>query len=87
MGYNSAFEFKGGIRAEAHFAGAFDDGANFPLFLIAPRHLTALGVECDIAHAEIFRLDGDPAPGEVLGAAAAFDLSQTGDGHGRILDQ
>ena len=75
------------LRAKAHFANAFDDEVNFLLFLIVPRHLAALGLERDIAHAEIFRLDGSNAPGEVLRAAAcrvaaAFDLSEIGDGHG-----
>ena len=79
------------LLAEAHFAGAFDDEVNFFLFLIVPRHLAALGVERDIAHAEIFRLDGGDAPGEVLCAAArrvaaAFDLSEIGDCHGWMLD-
>ena len=75
------------LRAEAHFASAFDDEVNFLLFLIVPRHLAALGLERDIAHAEILRLDGGDTPGEVLRAAArwvaaAFDLSEIGDGHG-----
>jgi hypothetical protein len=72
--------------AKAHLTRAFDDKVNFFLFLIMPWNLPAPGIKGDIAHAEVFALDGCHSSDEVLGAsargiAAPFDLCEVGDGH------
>jgi formylglycine-generating enzyme required for sulfatase activity len=54
--------------AQAHLPRSFDDEIYFLLLLVVPRHLTALGIERDVADAEVLALDGRHAAHQVLRA-------------------
>jgi len=74
------------LLAETHLPRPLHDEIDLLLLLIVPRHLPALQIERDIAHAEILRLDGRHAAGEILGAAArriaaAGNLRKVGNNH------
>ena len=80
------------LLAQAHLAFAFDDEVDFFLLLVVPRHLSAVGLERDVAHREVRRLDGARAPDQVLRAAArrirpARDIAEIGNDHSASLQK
>ena len=56
--------------AQAHFALAFENQVNLFLLLIVPRHLAAMGLQCDAPHREALGLDGAGSPHQILRSAA-----------------
>src|SRR4051812_48265354 len=57
---------------EAHFACALDDEVDLLLVLIMPGDLPTVGIECDISHGKVGRLDWSNTADEVLCQSACW---------------